>query len=55
MPYRSMPLAAWLLFLTIVGFRCVKQVIAMPDEWTAITSKIANTKEGDHGADQETR
>ena len=43
--------AAWLLFLTIVGIRCVKKVIAMPGEWTAITSKIANTMEGDHGAD----
>ena len=47
--------AAWLLFLTIVGIRCVKKVIAMPGEWTAITSKIANTMEGDDGADTESK
>ena len=51
--------ATWLLFLTIVGIRCVKKVIAMPGEWTAITSKIANaskianTREGDHAADRQ--
>jgi hypothetical protein len=46
---------AWLLFLTIVCVRYIKRAIAMPGELTSISSKIANTMEGDHGADQETR
>jgi hypothetical protein len=45
----------WFLVLTIVGVRCIKRVIAMPGELTSISSKIANTMEGDHGAEQETR
>jgi hypothetical protein len=47
--------AAWLLFLTIVSVRCIKRVIAIPGEWTTIASKIADTMEGDDGADQESK
>lgn len=46
---------AWFVYLTIVGVRCIRRAIAMLGEWADIASKITNTMEGDHGADQETR
>jgi hypothetical protein len=44
---------AWLVFLTIVSIRCIKQVFAMSQDWSIHSSSCTRPSEGDHAADHQ--